>query len=295
MDIGSSDGHAARVTTATDRYPYNNDWVDARQRLNLLEEVFDPGTIRHLEQLGVSEGWRCLEVGAGAGSIARWLSTRVGSAGRVLATDSDVRLLEPMRRPNLEVQRHDILTDDLPERAFDLIHARALLCHLPERERALDRIVGSLKPGGWLLIEEPDFVSEHLVGTDSHAQALFRKVTGAKAQLDAARGFDPEYGRRVFDALRRRGLGKVAAEGRTPITAGASPIARFWTVSLMQVRARFLAAGEVTEADLTAYADLLADPSSVFIWPVMVATWGQRGEQRSALAHLLADGHVPRT
>jgi SAM-dependent methyltransferase len=280
MANGSSNGHAARMTTATDRYPFTNDWVDARQRLNLLEEVFDPGTIRHLEHVGVSESWHCLEVGAGAGSIASWLSTRVGSAGRVLATDSDIRLLEPVKLPNLDVQRHDILTDDLPESAFDLIHTRALLCHLPERERALDRIVGALKPGGWLLIEEPDFVSEHLVGTDNNAQALFRKVTDAKTHLDEARGFDAYYGRRVFDALRGRGLSKVAAEGRTPITAGASPMARFWTVSLTQIRARFLAAGEVTEADLTAYADLLADPSRVFIWPVMVATWGQRREQR---------------
>jgi hypothetical protein len=103
-------------------------------------------------------------------------------------------------------------------------------------------------------------------------------VTDAKAHLDVAGGFDAYYGRRVFDALRRRGLSKVAADGRTPITAGASPMARFWTVRLMQIRARFLGAGEVTDADLTAYADLLADPSNVFIWPVMVATWAQKGE-----------------
>ena len=266
------------MTTATDRYLFTNDWADARQRLNLLEEVFDPGTIRHLEHLGVSKGWHCLEVGAGAGSIAIWLSTRIGSAGRVLATDSNISLLEPVKLPNLNVQRHDILTDDMPERSFDLIHTRALLCHLPERERALDRIVASLKPGGWLLIEEPDFVSQHLVSTDKDAQALFRKVTDAKAQLDEVRGFDAYYGRCAFDALRRRGMSKVAAEGRAPITAGASPMARFWTVSLMQIHGAFLAAGDVTDNDLRAYTDLLADPSNVFIWPVMVATWAQKGE-----------------
>ena len=116
------------------------------------------------------------------------------------------------------------------------------------------------------------------MSTDSDAGALFRKVTDAKAQLDKARGFDAHYGRRVFDALRRRGMSNVAAEGRAPITAGASPMARFWTVSLMQIHDTFLAAGEVTDKDLRAYTDLLADPSNVFIWPVMVATWAQKGE-----------------
>jgi hypothetical protein len=108
MAVGSSSAHAARMTTATERYPYTNDGADARQRLNLLEEVFDPDTIRCLEHLGVSKGWHCLEVSAGAGSIAIWLSMRVGSAGRVLATDSNTCLLEPVKlsEPGRAAPRH---------------------------------------------------------------------------------------------------------------------------------------------------------------------------------------------
>ena len=49
-----------------------------RERLRLLEDSFDPGTFRWLDQLGVGSGWRCLEVGAGGGSVARWLADRVG-------------------------------------------------------------------------------------------------------------------------------------------------------------------------------------------------------------------------
>jgi hypothetical protein len=37
--------------------------------VHALPLLYDPGTIRHLEQLGVGLGWRCLEVGAGGGSI----------------------------------------------------------------------------------------------------------------------------------------------------------------------------------------------------------------------------------
>lgn len=60
-------------------------------RLRLLEVCRDPGTIGRLDRLGVSCGWRCLEVGAGHGSIARWLAERVGPTGSVLAADIDPR------------------------------------------------------------------------------------------------------------------------------------------------------------------------------------------------------------
>jgi len=49
-----------------------------RERLGLLERVADPITLRRLQSLGVREGWRCLEIGAGHGSVARWLAMQVG-------------------------------------------------------------------------------------------------------------------------------------------------------------------------------------------------------------------------
>jgi tRNA A58 N-methylase Trm61 len=81
-----------------------------------LEAVLDPVTTRHLETIGVTEGWKCLEAGAGAGSVAQWLSTRVGSTGNVVAADIDTRLLKRLSFPNLEIRQHDIVNDDLEER-----------------------------------------------------------------------------------------------------------------------------------------------------------------------------------
>src|SRR5512136_3036444 len=80
-------------------------------RLRLVEEVYDPTTIRRLEILRPSEGWKCLEVGAGAGSVARWLAVRVGPAGKAVATDIDVRFLIQISTPNLEIRRNDIIKD----------------------------------------------------------------------------------------------------------------------------------------------------------------------------------------
>jgi len=102
----------------------------------LLEETRDPGTIHLLESLGVASGWRCLEVGGGGGSIASWLCQRVGPEGRVVATDLDTRFLNALDFPNLEVRQQNIVSDAVEAASFDLVHARSVLMHLPERQRA---------------------------------------------------------------------------------------------------------------------------------------------------------------
>src|SRR6266568_3729751 len=106
-----------------------------RHRLSLLESVDDPWTIRHLTELGLSAGWRCLEIGGGGGSVARWMAEQVGFDGYVLATDIDIRFLEESEAKNLVVRRHDIATDDLDEQ-FDLVHCRHVLMHVSDRDAA---------------------------------------------------------------------------------------------------------------------------------------------------------------
>jgi hypothetical protein len=98
-----------------------------RERLALLTRFADPITTRRLTDLGVGPGWCCLDVGAGNGSVARWLAGRVGPEGRVVATDLNPRFLGGHGLPNLEVRRHNILEDDLEAAHYDLVHCRALL------------------------------------------------------------------------------------------------------------------------------------------------------------------------
>src|SRR5690348_6607184 len=97
--------------------------------------MFNPATFRHLEAAGVGEGWRCWEVGAGGPSIPRWLAQRVGPTGSVLATDIDISWLDP--DGGFQVTRHDVALDPPPGTGFDLVHARAVLMHVPGRDRAL--------------------------------------------------------------------------------------------------------------------------------------------------------------
>src|SRR5260370_20544680 len=121
-----------------------------RERLGLIERAVDPVSQRHLAALGIQQGWRCLEVGAGRGSVARWLAEQVGPQGRVVATDINPRFLNEIELPNVEVRQHDIRTDPLEPDTYDLAHCRALLMHLPEPHLAVRHMVAALRIGGWL-------------------------------------------------------------------------------------------------------------------------------------------------
>src|ERR671937_1853607 len=160
-EIPLRDRHSLREGGSMDSltkpaYLLEHDWEQEPRRLQLLEEHADPTSVRRLEATRVGEGWRCLEVGAGRGSIARWLGKTVGPAGHVVALDLDTSLLTHLDEPNIDVVCGDILDIDLPEASFDLVHTRLVLMHIPERRRALERIASWLRPGGWLVVEELD-------------------------------------------------------------------------------------------------------------------------------------------
>lgn len=183
---------------------------EERRRLDAQTALWDPVTFRTLAATGVTEGWRCAEVGAGTGSVARWLADRVGPAGRVLATDVETRWLEALASPTLDVRRHDVAADPLEEGAQDLVHARLVLEHLPDRVEVVGKLARSLRPGGWLVVEDYDLCT--IAATDPASPTWARVCDAAVGVLRNA-GADPGYGRRLPGALRGAGLVDVVAEG----------------------------------------------------------------------------------
>jgi hypothetical protein len=266
------------------RYSFDNAWENARRRLRGIEARFDPGTIRHLEAIGVDDGWHCLEIGGGGGSITEWLCRRVGPRGHVVATDLDTRFLEALDYANLEVRKHDIVTDALPEGPFDLIHTRMVLAHVPERETALPRMVSARKPRGWLLCEDGDSLSATPVSpSDPASRELYTKIENAVARVMADRGMAYDFGRRLYGLFRAQGLTEVQAEGRVLLRcAGAS--AEVARLTVEQLREDIVSAGHATEAEIEAYVALLHDPAFVAVAMTLFAVWGRRAEASSANA-----------
>jgi SAM-dependent methyltransferase len=259
----------------TQDYFYDHTWTQERIRLAGLEAALDQGTHQHLTRLGAGPGRRCLEIGAGGGAVAFWLAERVAPHGVVVATDvqTDFLAAEAARYPNLEVLRHDITTEDLPT-GFDLVHARWLLEWLPDKREALGRMKAALRPGGVLIVEEPDFVT--IFGT-AEPPALRAVITRAMRYLESTCPIEVEYGRRVLDDLTAVGLVNVAAEGRASVVRGGSPpAAHFLGLTLEKLRGPLLKDGAVTEAEFVEAISALQDPAVTVVMPMTVAAWGWR-------------------
>jgi SAM-dependent methyltransferase len=256
-------------------YALDNAWHRARERLTALEANQDPGTIRHLTALGVGSGYRCLEVGAGGGSIAAWLAKRVGPTGSVLATDIDTRFLDVLAEPNLEVREHDLAAEDLPVGEFDLVHARLVLVHLPDPQRALQRLVAALRPGGWLLVEEPDFVSRVPDPTTIDAE-LMGKAERAAAMNSQRVGMNRTYGRRLYSDVVAAGLIDVEAEGRVALIRGGTVDAEIQRLTWVQLREGLVDTGLITGTELDALVHAMETETPVWMGPITMAVWGRK-------------------
>lgn len=242
-----------------------------RRRLALLQEYHDAPTIRGLEATGVAAGWRCLDAGAGAGSISRWLAGRVGPGGAVLAVDLDTTLLA--ERENLGVRQHDLRTDALPEAAFDLVHARLVLTHLPEREEVLDRLVRATRPGGWLVIGDINFGTTLPDGED----AAFKRVAEAYPAVSASAGGDPALGPKLPGMLDHRGLTGIRAQAHRTYEFGGSVGSTAMSLTFERIRKAALDHG-VTDADVDHTRARLADPAFGFFSPEFWTVWGRKSQ-----------------
>ena len=140
----------------TDRYLLGNDAPEAMDRFTAFAMLFDPSTFRHMDALGLAAGWRCWEVGAGGTSVVAHLAARVGPRGQVVATDIDLSWAANAAAPNVTIIEHDVAGEPPPGGPFDLVHARLVLVHVPERDVALANMVAALRPGGVLLVEDAD-------------------------------------------------------------------------------------------------------------------------------------------
>ena len=249
------------------------------ERLDLLEQLFDPGSRRRREM--VRPGWRVLEVGAGRGSMATWLAERVGPAGQVVATDIDCRYLERLDLPNLQVVQHNIVEDPvdaLGPGSFDLVCSRLVLFWLAGRQHeAVRQIVRCLRPGGWLIDEDGDWGVPGPVDPSHPLYAGYHQAFNGGGWW-AARGYDPFFGRKLPALFERCGLQDIDHRSTARVVRGASPWARWWQQSLDVIRAWGLASG-AAEAPGDKHQALTApcsDPSAWITTELLHACSGRR-------------------
>ncbi|MPY34943.1 methyltransferase domain-containing protein [Streptomyces adustus] len=262
--------------TPTDRYLLDNRQSEAAERFDAFAALFDPTTFRHMEKLGIGPGRHCWEVGAGGTSVVSWLAGKVGSTGKVVATDIDVSLLAAVARPPVEVSVHDVGAQEPPGAGFDLVHARLVLVHVPDRERALQSMINALRPGGWLLIEDADPALQPLLCPDEHGpeQQLANRLRHGFRTLLADRGADLAYGRRLPRLLREAGLQEVRADAYFPVTSPACTALEAATVR--QIRGRLVEAGLATDQDIDRHLANVASGTMDLATAPMISAWGRK-------------------
>jgi SAM-dependent methyltransferase len=248
----------------------------AAHRLDALSAIFDPWTFAHLQAIGLQSGWRCWEVGAGAGSVPDWLAAQVGADGAVLATDIDVSRMPLGPDTAFEVRRHQLGVDPPPGARFDLVHARLVLVHVTNRDQALAAMVDSLEPGGWLLVEEADPALQPLVCIDEAgpAEELANRLKAGFRTLLAAQGVDLAYGRTLPRRLRAAGLVDVEAQAYFPVTS--PECAELEMASVTQIRERLVAAGLATAADIDNHLFNVAAGTLDLTVSPLISAWGRK-------------------
>jgi SAM-dependent methyltransferase len=271
---------------SSDRYLLSNDAPEAMDRFTAFTTLFDPATFRHLDGLGLAPGWRCWEVGAGGTSVVDFLARRVGTTGHVLATDINISWASNAESataesagaaaPHVEILEHDVAAAPPPGGPFDVVHARLVLVHVPERDRALQTMADALRPGGVLLVEDADPALQPLSCLEELGppQELANRIRRGFRQLLAERGVDLAYGRTLPRRLRAAGLTQVAADAAFPVSDPACNALETATINL--IRDQLLDHGVATGDEIDEHLANVAAGRLDLAQPPMISCWGRR-------------------
>jgi ubiquinone/menaquinone biosynthesis C-methylase UbiE len=230
-----------------------------------------------LASLGLASGAHCLEAGVGAGSMARWMASQVGSGGRVVGMDVSDRFFPAARGPNVELIRGDLRADRVDEDAFDFVHCRLLLLHQTpaDRELVLRRLHRALRPGGWIVAFDPSFRLQ-LAGTGSPSEELFRRFTGAVLTSTSGRA-DFALGPVLSDILTQAGFSNIEKYTLFPHAVRGSRYAAYLINSIEVVAQPFvLGPGLMTSVEIDQLLDATRSGEVEIVGYPGTMAWGQR-------------------
>ncbi|HEY7618571.1 MAG TPA: class I SAM-dependent methyltransferase [Solirubrobacteraceae bacterium] len=240
-----------------------------RDRLDVLDAAVGPWTMRLLRERGIERGWRCLDVGAGAGHLSRWLAAQGAS---VVATDVDTALLDDVGDAAIDVRRQDILDGPAEGSVFDLVVARAVIVHLADRPRALRHMAASLRPGGWLVVVDPSLPQTPRVERAADRQ-LHDRVFALWSDFLVEQGLEWDAAQ---SAALLEGLGMEAGgEGLVQLLRGGTAPARLWSLTLAASAPPLIERGVLDSGEVDAVVTMMDDPGYRARQLVGYAAWGR--------------------
>jgi SAM-dependent methyltransferase len=188
--------------------------------------------------------------------------------------DIDARFLTDMP-DNVEVRQLDIRTERVETAAYDLVHCRAFLMHLPDPAATLVQMADALIPGGLLLAEEADYGLVHY-GGDPESDELTRVARWALDRMTEAGIVDAAFGRRLPPMLAEAGLELLGAHVDTGVSRPGEARYEFAARTTLDAAPRLLAAGILDESGAARMREYFAQPTAVITGPSLVSAWGRK-------------------
>jgi ubiquinone/menaquinone biosynthesis C-methylase UbiE len=254
-------------------------------RLRAQARVWESATGRLLDKAGLAPGASCLDAGCGPGETMRLMAQRVGPAGRVLGIDVDASLgamavatLHRAGHRHCRFHPHDLTAGGpIPGAPFDLVYARLLLFHLPQRRAVLASLWDAVAPGGHLVVQDYDLRSVGVLPALDSVEELGRVVIGAFTAV----GCDVYAGARLPQLFVRAGAG--VPDG-TDVAGRIEPLGsgrQFLENTFRSVLPTALAHGVTTEtgaaATLAAIGrDAAESADRPLLWPLLIGAWKRK-------------------
>jgi ubiquinone/menaquinone biosynthesis C-methylase UbiE len=289
--MASRQGASTLSTTKTERpqaiYALGHT-AEEYERLRMQARVWEVATGRLLDQVGLGPGASCLDAGCGPGETMRAMAERVGPAGRVLGIDADPALgamtlatLRGAGHRQCTFQSQDLTAaGPIPGAPFDLVYARLLLFHLPQRVDVLARLWDAVAPGGHLLVQDYDLRNVSTLPELDWDEELFRVITGAFGAV----GADVSAGARLPQLFAQAGVG--TPDG-TDVAGRIEPLATGRAIMADTLRSLLpaaLAHGVTTEPRATQVLaaierDATRFPGYQVLWPLLIGAWKRKEQE----------------
>ncbi len=255
-----------------------------------------PAEIRHLveqadvyayeanelfELIGVAANTAAIDVGCGVMGVLHLIAEHVGADGRVVGLDREARMVEygrklaEQRGLAVEFIEADATTTGLPDRAFDLVHARTLLLNVQNPEQILTEMVRIARPGGVVAVQEPDASAWNC----DPPHPVFDILRGAILNAYRRTGKDFSIGRRIARMLKDAGLVDVHVRATARVTHAGEYYQTFLLTVAGLVREVIVKAGELTADEFESYSAALRAhleaPGTITCQPIMWQAWGR--------------------